>query len=83
MKGDPKVIVAFVSKYNFWNDVNVVPVVDVGESVPMTAVCARGSSERRSTSGMWTVGQLSWPSQTVPSGRTRHTAPSSSATSSW
>lgn len=32
---DPKVIVAFVSKYNFWNDVNVVPVVDVGESVPI------------------------------------------------
>ena len=34
---DPKVIVAFVSKYNFWNDVNVVPVVDVGESVPIVA----------------------------------------------
>ena len=31
--GDPKVIVAFVSKYNFWNDVNVVPVVDVAEAV--------------------------------------------------
>ena len=34
---DPKVIVTFVSKYNFWNDVNVVPVVDVGESVPIVA----------------------------------------------
>jgi hypothetical protein len=34
---DPKVIVAFVSKYNFWNDVNVVPVVDVGEVVPISA----------------------------------------------
>ena len=34
---DPKVIVAFVSKYNFWNDVNVVPVVDVGEAVPIAA----------------------------------------------
>jgi hypothetical protein len=34
---DPKVIVSFVSKYNFWNDVNVVPVVDVGEAVPITA----------------------------------------------
>ena len=34
---DPKVIVAFVSKYNSWNDVNVVPVVDVGESVPIAA----------------------------------------------
>jgi Protein of unknown function (DUF3303) len=34
---DPKVIVAFVSKYNFWNDVKVVPVVDVGEAVPVVA----------------------------------------------
>jgi hypothetical protein len=34
---DPKVIVAFVSKFNFWNDVNVLPVVDVGESVPIGA----------------------------------------------
>ena len=34
---DPKVIVTFVSKYNFWNDVNVVPVVDVSESVPIAA----------------------------------------------
>ena len=34
---DPKVIVAFVSKYNFWNDVNVVPVVEVGELVPIGA----------------------------------------------
>ncbi len=30
---DPKVILSFVSKYTFWNDVNVVPVVDVGEAV--------------------------------------------------
>ena len=34
---DPKVIVAFVSKYTFWNDANVVPVVDIGESVPINA----------------------------------------------
>jgi Protein of unknown function (DUF3303) len=34
---DPRVIVAFVSKYNFWNDINVVPVIDVGESVPIGA----------------------------------------------
>ena len=34
---DPKVIVAFVSKFNFWNDINVLPVVDVGESVPIGA----------------------------------------------
>ena len=33
--GDPEVIVSFVSKYNFWNDVNVVPVVDVSEVVPV------------------------------------------------
>jgi hypothetical protein len=34
---DPKVIVSFVSKYNFWNEVNVVPVVDIGEAVPINA----------------------------------------------
>ena len=34
---DPKVIVAFVSKFTFWNDANVVPVVDIGESVPINA----------------------------------------------
>jgi hypothetical protein len=30
---DPKVILSFVSKYNYWNDCNVVPVVDVGDAV--------------------------------------------------
>jgi Protein of unknown function (DUF3303) len=34
---DPKVIVSFVSKYNFWNDVNVVPVLDIGEVVPLVS----------------------------------------------
>jgi hypothetical protein len=34
---DPKVIVSFVSKYNFWNDINVVPVIDIGEALPITA----------------------------------------------
>jgi len=34
---DPKAITAFASKYNFWNDVNIVPVVDIGESVPINA----------------------------------------------
>ena len=34
---DPKVIVAFVSKYTFWSDANVVPVVDIGEAVPINA----------------------------------------------
>jgi hypothetical protein len=45
---DPKVIVSFVSKYNFWNDVNVVPVLDVAEIVPLNAasiVWARGASK--------------------------------------
>lgn len=31
--GDPKVVATFISKFNFWNDVKVVPVVDVGDSV--------------------------------------------------
>jgi Protein of unknown function (DUF3303) len=35
--GDPKVILSFVSKYNFWIDSNVVPVVDVGEAVTITS----------------------------------------------
>ncbi len=30
---DPKVIASFVSKYVYWNDVDVVPVVDVEEIV--------------------------------------------------
>ena len=34
---DPKVITTFVSKYNFWIDIIVVPVVDIGESVPINA----------------------------------------------
>jgi hypothetical protein len=34
---DPKVILSFVSKYNFWNDVKVVPVVDVGDAVTVTS----------------------------------------------
>jgi hypothetical protein len=34
---DPKVIASFISKYNFWNDVNVIPVVDVGEVVPVAS----------------------------------------------
>jgi len=45
---DPKVIVSFVSKYTFWNDANVVPVVDVGEAVPINAASlawARGASK--------------------------------------
>ncbi len=30
---DAKVVQSFVSKFNFWNDVNVVPVTDIAESV--------------------------------------------------
>ena len=33
---DPKVIVSFVSKFNFWNDIKVVPVMDVNEVVPLS-----------------------------------------------
>ena len=32
---DPKVVASFVSKYNFWNDHKVVPVIDVAEIVPI------------------------------------------------
>jgi Domain of unknown function (DUF3303) len=32
---DPKVVTSFVSKFNFWNDVEVVPVIDISESVPI------------------------------------------------
>ena len=45
---DPKVIVAFASKFTFWNDVNIVPVVDVGEAVPINAAAitwARSASK--------------------------------------
>jgi len=34
---DPKVVVSFVSKFNFWNDVEVIPVMDVNEVVPLSA----------------------------------------------
>jgi len=35
--GDPKVVVSFVSKFTFWNDVDVHPVVDVGDVIPVTS----------------------------------------------
>ena len=44
---DSKVVLAFVSKYFAWNDINVVPVVDVAESVAVTTASlawARGAS---------------------------------------
>lgn len=33
--GDPKVVASFVEKFSFWNDVQVVPVIDVMEAVPI------------------------------------------------
>jgi hypothetical protein len=45
---DPKVVYSFVSKFNFWNDVDVVPVIDISEAVPITqssVVWARTSSK--------------------------------------
>jgi hypothetical protein len=34
---DPKVVVSFVSKFSYWNDAEVIPVVDVGEVIPATS----------------------------------------------
>jgi hypothetical protein len=34
---DPKVVSSFVSKFVYWNDVNVVPVVDIGEIVAINS----------------------------------------------
>src|SRR5271169_5543805 len=45
--GDPKVIASFVSKFTFWNEVNVVPVVDIGESVPIAGVRGGYADRRR------------------------------------
>jgi hypothetical protein len=44
---DPNVVLSFVSKYFAWNDVDVVPVVDVADSVAVTSeslVWARAAS---------------------------------------
>jgi hypothetical protein len=34
---DPKAVTAFATKYNYWNDVKITPVIDVGELVPISA----------------------------------------------
>jgi hypothetical protein len=34
---DPKAITAFATKYNYWNDVKITPVIDIGEVVPIIA----------------------------------------------
>ena len=33
----PKAVSAFATKYNYWNDVKITPVIDVGEVVPISA----------------------------------------------
>jgi Protein of unknown function (DUF3303) len=46
---DPKVIASLVTKYNFWNDVNVVPVIDVGDATTIGTAgldWARSASKR-------------------------------------
>src|SRR5271165_3621201 len=45
---DPKLIAALVSKFNYWNDVEIIPVLDVSEIVPIgqaSIVWARSSSK--------------------------------------
>ena len=45
---DPKVVSSFVSKFNYWNDIDVVPVIDVGEAVQIgqsSLAWARSSSK--------------------------------------
>ena len=34
---DPKAVTAFATKYNYWNDVKITPVIEVGEMVPISA----------------------------------------------
>lgn len=44
---DPKTVVSFVSKYTFWNDVDVIPVTDIEELVPVAVeslAWARGAT---------------------------------------
>jgi hypothetical protein len=45
---DPKVVTSFIAKFNYWNDVEVVPVIDVSDAVPIAQSAlawARGSSK--------------------------------------
>ena len=45
---DPKAVTAFATKYNYWNDVKITPVMDVGDLVPITASSlewAKGASK--------------------------------------
>jgi Protein of unknown function (DUF3303) len=46
--GDPKVVSSFVSKFNYWHDIDVVPVIDIGEAVSIgqsSLAWARSSSK--------------------------------------
>ena len=45
---DPKAVTAFATKYNYWNDVKITPVIEVGEMVPISASSlewAKGASK--------------------------------------
>ena len=45
---DRKAVTAFATKYNYWNDVKITPVMDVGDLVPITASSlewAKGASK--------------------------------------
>src|SRR5436190_13848712 len=44
---DPKVVVSFVSKYSYWNDAEVIPVIDVAE---VTAVASGSLAWARTAS---------------------------------
>jgi Protein of unknown function (DUF3303) len=35
--GDPEVVASFVTKFGYWNDIDVVPVIDIGDVVAITA----------------------------------------------
>ena len=39
---EPSVVLSFVSKFNYWNDVRVVPVVDIAEAVTAATESLRG-----------------------------------------
>ena len=44
---DPSVVMSFVSKFSFWNEIEVIPVVDIGEAIRLgteSRVWARAAS---------------------------------------
>ena len=48
--GDPKVVASFVSKYGFWLDIEVTPVIDIGDAVAISGAninWARTASQKR------------------------------------